>query len=126
MTAPHTTVFDHTLGTGTLADAMRQWKPSSHTERRVLTDELLNHARAASNVLTNVLEHRAVMLDDGGGRDIVGADDLWALSDLLSSLLETITVVVHTNGDGCDHLADPDAVSVILENGLLNGGAHHG
>jgi hypothetical protein len=90
---PLTTELDHALGSSLLAEAMLQWCPASQTEQRVLVDELLSHARASANILTNILERRAITVDTGGGEDICDASDVWGLADLTSTLIEIISVV---------------------------------
>jgi hypothetical protein len=97
MNAPQShlqTELDHALGESLLADAMLQWRPSSRTLQNNLLEETLSHARAVSNVLANILEHRAVGIEDGAViNDICDAWDTYGLADLLSSLLEITTIV---------------------------------
>lgn len=145
---------------------MLGWRPTSKFQQANLIEETLSHARAVSNVLTNLLEQRAVVCDDGGGPDLCDSWDLFGLSDVLSSLLEITTIVSRRtcperteepqaateeadahettidtlwlaggNGNGVwvdarvkesAAPANPDAVDVVLRNGLLHpAGCNH-
>jgi hypothetical protein len=55
--------LDHALGASLLSDEMLEWRPTSKTQQSNLLEETLAHSRAVANVLTNLLEHRAVTMD---------------------------------------------------------------
>jgi hypothetical protein len=96
--------LDHTLGESTLYDALKDWRPASETQRRLLMAELLTHSRACANTLHALSEHRAVTLDANGHcMDIVDPWDVCALSDLLAGLLEVITIVDDRKGTEDSH-----------------------
>ncbi len=91
--------LDHALGASMLGEAMLQWRPVNRVQQRNLAEELLAHSRAAANILTGILEHRAVMTDERGSNDLVDPWDLYGLSDLLATLLEVPTIVERRDCD---------------------------
>jgi hypothetical protein len=97
---PRAAELDHVLGSSMLGEAMLQWKPQSPAAQQAFVQEILTQSRALTNALSNILEHRAVSIDQGSvvGTDIVDAWDLYGLADLLGSLLDVVAI---TTRDSC-------------------------
>jgi hypothetical protein len=106
MTAPTsrlTSELDHCLGESVLAEALLDWRPTSRTEKRVFLEETLTHCRALAHTVAAIAEHRACVVDNGGGNDLLDAWDAFALCDPLSSLVEVVTVAMRRDCDADDH-----------------------